>query len=354
MKMKKRIGAGVAAIALALSLAACGEGTGNSASEVMSQVGAQGTANMTPKAILTQSGKASEDLTDIQANMKAEVKMTAQGETMNMDIDMDMIAKESPVRAQMNMDINLSLGGEKQSQAMNMYMLEENGKVSMYLGMDGKWQKASIDLGTSQEQLEKYSKQVDTSVYTQDMLEENGKVSMYLGMDGKWQKASIDLGTSQEQLEKYSKQVDTSVYTQDAEIFENKGVKKVNGKEVVVLEGELTGDDMIAALKDSGIEDQLAQLGQAGMSLEDFKTQSGMKIVGYYDAETLLPVEMTVDMTDYFKEVMEKILTAQNTPVPSDFKVDKYTMTITYTAFGNKVPEINLPAAAQNATTMTL
>ena len=307
MKMKKRIGAGVAAIALALSLAACGEGTGNSASEVMSQVGAQGAANMTPEAILTQSGKASEDLTDVQANMKAEVKMTAQGETMNMDIDMDMIAKESPVRAQMNMDINLSLGGEKQSQAMNMYMLEENGKVSMYLGMDGKWQKASIDLGTSQEQLEKYSKQVDTSVYTQD-----------------------------------------------AEIFENKGVKKVNGKEVVVLEGELTGDDMIAALKDSGIEDQLAQLGQAGMSLEDFKTQSGMKIVGYYDAETLLPVEMTVDMTDYFKEVMEKILTAQNTPVPSDFKVDKYTMTITYTAFGNKVPEINLPAAAQNATTMTL
>ena len=307
MKMKKRIGAGVAAIALALSLAACGEGTGSSTSEVMSQVGAQGTANMTPKAILTQSGKASEDLTDVQANMKAEVKMTAQGETMNMDIDMDMIAKESPVRAQMNMDINLSLGGEKQSQAMNMYMLEENGKVSMYLGMDGKWQKASIDLGTSQEQLEKYSKQVDTSVYTQD-----------------------------------------------AEIFENKGVKKVNGKEVVVLEGELTGDDMIAALKDSGIEDQLAQLGQAGMSLEDFKTQSGMKIVGYYDAETLLPVEMTVDMTDYFKEVMEKILTAQNTPAPSDFKVDKYTMTITYTAFGNKVPEINLPAAAQNATTMTL
>ena len=227
MKMKKRIGAGVAAIALALSLAACGEGTGNSASEVMSQVGAQGTANMTPKAILTQSGKASEDLTDIQANMKAEVKMTAQGETMNMDIDMDMIAKESPVRAQMNMDINLSLGGEKQSQAMNMYMLEENGKVSMYLGMDGKWQKASIDLGTSQEQLEKYSKQVDTSVYTQD-----------------------------------------------AEIFENKGVKKVNGKEVVVLEGELTGDDMIAALKDSGIEDQLAQLGQAGMSLEDFGRRS--------------------------------------------------------------------------------
>ncbi len=307
MKMKKRIGAGVAAIALALSLAACGEGTGSSTSEVMSQVGAQGAANMTPEAILTQSGKASEDLTDVQANMKAEVKMTAQGEIMNMDIDMDMIAKESPVRAQMNMDVNLSLGGEKQSQAMDLYMLEENGKVSMYLGMDGKWQKTSIDLGTSQEQLEKYSKQVDTSVYTQD-----------------------------------------------AEIFENKGVKKVNGKEVVVLEGELTGDDMMAALKESGTEDQLAQLGQAGMNLEDFKTESGMKIVGYYDAETLLPVEMTVDMTDYFKEVMEKILTAQNTPVPSDFKVDKYTMTITYTAFGNKVPEINLPAAAQNATTMTL
>ena len=59
--------------------------------------------------------------------MKAEVKIAAQGETMNMDIDMDMIAKESPVRAQMNMDINLSLGGEKQSQAMNMYMLKENG-----------------------------------------------------------------------------------------------------------------------------------------------------------------------------------------------------------------------------------
>ena len=60
----------------------------------------------------------------------------------------------------------------------------------------------------------------------------------------------------------------------------------------------------------------MAQLGQAGMSLEDFKTQSGMKIVGYYDAETLLPVEMTVDMTDYFKEVMEKILTAQISRFP--------------------------------------
>ena len=145
-----------------------------------------------------------------------------------------------------------------------------------------------------------------------------------------------------------------SVYTQDAEIFENKEGVQVNGKEVVVLEGELTGDDMIAALKDSGIEDQLAQLGQAGMSLEDFKTQSGMKIVGYYDAETLSPCgNHPFDMTDYFKEVMEKILTAQNTG-SSDFKVDKYTMTITYTAFGNKVPEINLPAAAQNATTMTL
>lgn len=299
MKMKKRIGAGIAAVVLALSLAACGEGPGSS-SEVMSQVGAQGAANMTPQAILAQSGKASEDLTDLQANLKAEMKMKAQGQAMEMAIDMDMIAKQNPVRAQMNMDMNVSQGGQKQSQAIDLYMLEENGKVSMYMGMDGQWQKSSIDLSESQEQLKQYSQQVDTSVYTQD-----------------------------------------------AEIFENKGVQKVNGKEVVVLEGKLTGDDMIEALKASGIEDQLTQqLGQSGMSLEDFKTESGMKIVGYYDAETLLPVEMTIDMSDYFKEIMEKVFSAQNTSVPSDFNVEKYSMTITYTAFGDDVPEIKLPAAA--------
>ena len=157
MKMKKRIGAGVAAIALALSSPLCGEGTGNSASEVMSQVGAQGTANMTPKAILTQSGKASEDLTDIQANMKAEVKMTAQGETMKYGYrhGYDRQGKSS---AGTNEHGYQPVFGRRKAIPGYEYVYAGGKRASSHVSGHGwKMDKASIDLGTSQEQLEKYT-----------------------------------------------------------------------------------------------------------------------------------------------------------------------------------------------------
>lgn len=319
MKWKKSIGALLIAAALATSLAACGEGTTNSTTssskpETISQVG-QSAANMTPGEIFSAAKTASTNSSeqDLQAKMTAVIKMsaTAKGESASIDMNLgaDLTAKADPFKMAMNMDLQMQAMGEKQNQKMDMYMIEEDGKCAVYMGADGQWQKQIIDLeGTEFEQLREQSTR---SFNTNDF---------------------------------------TEAFQADAEVFENKGIRKINGKDAVVLEGEISADEMMEALKSAGIEEQLSQL---GLKLSDIQTKSGIKSVVYYDPQTYMPLQMDIDMTDYFNELIQAMMKSELNSNGASMDIEKYTMSIQIVAYGKDVPDVVLPAAAANAKTVT-
>lgn len=311
MKLKKSVGALLIAAALATSLAACGEPTPTTSTpETVSQVG-QSAANMTPAQIFAASKTASKSDSEenMQAKMNAVMKMDASAEgesaSVNMNIDADMTANANPMKMAMNMNLTADMAGQKQSQAMDMYMIEENGKCAVYVGANGQWAKQVVDMeGTEFEELRKQSTQ---SFNTGDF---------------------------------------TDAFNADAEVFENKGIRKLNGKDAVVLEGEINAEDMMGALKSAGIEEQLKQL---GLSLSDLKTQSGIEVTAYYDPQTYMPLQMDIDMTKYFDELVQSMMKSQLNSAGATMDIQQYTMSIQILAYGKDVPDVVLPPEAANA-----
>lgn len=314
MKLKKSIGALVVAGALALSLAACG---GDNGGNVVSKVGQPAAATMSPSELLSAAQKASTNNQEeaMQAKMNAVLKMSGkegkESHSIGLNLDADLVVHTDPMKMSMKMDMDVQADGQKQSQDMQMYILEENGKAAAYMGVGGQWAKQVYDLnGTEFEQLKQQStRSFDTDDFTK-------------------------------------------AFASDAEVLKNKGLTKLNGKDAVLLEGEIDAALMEEALKNAGIEEQLRQL---QISFDDLKTKSGIKVAAYYDPETLMPLQIDMDMTDFFSELMQNVMkAAASSSSDVSIKVDEYTMSVQIVAYGDKnVPDVVLPAAAVTAQTMS-
>lgn len=312
MKLKKKwkasLGAVLAAGVLTLSLAGCGD-------DNVSQVGQAAAAQMSPGDILSASKQASQanHEQDVQAKMNAVMKISgtdgSESHEINLNLDADLIAHQSPMKMSMNMSMDMAMDGERESQDMDMYMIQENDKMAMYMNMDGQWMKQVIALDSEQvEELKASStRSFDTDAFT-------------------------------------------DAFQSDSQVLTNKGITKINGKDAVLLEGELSFEDMEDALKSAGIEDQLRQL---NLTLSDIKPTTGIQVAAYYDPVTYMPLQMDIDLTDFCAELFDALLKNTLSSTNETIKVDQYTMSIQMVAYGKDVPEVVLPAAAAAAQTVS-
>lgn len=313
MKFKKSVGALLVAAALATSLAACGGDSGS-----LSQVG-QSAANMTPAQIFSaskSSAKQNEEL-GMQAKVGAVLDATISGKgegvnmdmDMKMDLDLDLTIKPDPLQMSMNMKADVNAANQQESLVMDMYLVEENGKCAMYANTDGKWTKSVMEIDS--DEFRQAKEEMMKSLNTTDF---------------------------------------TDAFENDAKVFKNKGVQKLNGRDAVLLEGEITGEEIMDLLKDSSMGEQLSTL---GLSASDIQTKSGIKVKAYYDTQTYMPLQMDLDMTDYFKEffqtMMKSSMPSNSLDIEVNADVKQYTMSVQIVSFGEAVPDVVLPAEAVSA-----
>ncbi len=305
MKMKKRAGAVITAALLALSLAACGTQSADSGFSLLtSQVYRTDAeaARLTPAEVLTRSDEAMKGNTDIHAKMQMVMRMSIKSNTVDTYTKLDMVLHQSPLALKMSGEMQISEQGKTGKRQTESYVVEEGGVYRAYSKVGDEWQQTTLD------------------------------------------------DASSAALQQTMRSFDISAYTRNASRFRNAGVKTDGGRDVVVLQGELTGEDMVTALKASGADTQLAQqLAQAGLTLESISTKSGMTITCGYDVETMRPVDMTIDMTGYIQEMMNTLVEAQKASGASanEIKVDQYLVDTRFEAFDEDVPAVTVPQEAR-------
>lgn len=249
MKPKKRLIAVVCVLMMILSLAACGEPT-------------------PPPDPLETAIENLKTVENLQAEVKMDMTMMVNGETVDTKTNMDMIYYVEPLR--MLMEMSTVASGE------------------------------AVSLTVASEQ------------------SEDG-IDVYYTDSENWYYASVDLDDA-DSMQGYEYRPDEAIggYTYTAD-----GTEEVDGVTLYKYTCELTGEAMQEAMNSSGA---MSSMGDTGMSEEDMEEMleslSGLSIKSsiWISEANMLPVRYEMDMTDVMNALMSKIveMTAQNMGVSAD------------------------------------
>ena len=212
---------------------------------------------------------------NLVANIVMGIKQSGISMDLKMDIDMDMEVTNDPAAAHIQADLSMSLMGI--SMEMESYSVEEAGKLVTYSGTAGEWtrQEQSLDQKSA-------------------------------GMN-----AMITGGTSYELQDK---------------------TEKVDGREVYVLNGKVSGKYMEGVMGD-------VSNGMGSVPIDWSKMEMDMVIK--IDKKTKRPVEAEIDCGDTLGELMKGSMGAAGVD-DAEISIDEFVMTCTYKSF-NDVDEIVVP-----------
>ena len=197
------------------------------------------------------------------------------------------------------MEANMDMG-ELGSQAITMYMAEEDGKYYTYTGASGMWMKQSMDKAAFDEAMNSY----DSKAYLEQLV---GSTS-------------------------------TFTFNETTE----------DDKEVYKLDGNITGESLKNMLKTAN---SMSQLGSLGIDYtQAFDSISDLPVTIYIEKESGNLYKMSMDMSDFMKQIMSSMSGAADTDesLNTDVAIDKCDMTITYTGYDN-AENFDIPEEALNA-----
>ncbi len=141
MKTMKRAMLLLLAFAMLFTMAAC--------------AGPADEPEMTAELLLEKTAEAMEGraVTAAHAAIVLDADITAEGETMNMGMDMtmDLLSSTDPYAAYVDMDTNISMMGETMSESYEMYMTVEDDKVMAYYYMEAYEYWSSTEVGSYSE-----------------------------------------------------------------------------------------------------------------------------------------------------------------------------------------------------------
>lgn len=278
MRKGKQILAIGLALVMVLGLCACGS---ESAEQVMQKV-------------MENSGS----LTSLRYEMEMETSMSVMDQSVEMNTFGTAACINEPV--QMEMELNMDMG-EMGSATTTMYVVEEDGLATTYVGAD------------------------------------MGDGNMI------WQKQIMDM----EQMEQYDAQASFDLYMSSAENFQEQGVETINDVKATRYDGVIKGDAMSEVLTSSGM---LAQMSSLGISLEQVEALFGemgdLTVSIWVDKANYLPVKYELDMTDMMQKMIDAVL--NETEEPIGLTVDLMFMSMTIVGV-NDVEEIVIPEAALQA-----
>lgn len=238
-----------------------------------------------------------ESVKNITAKQTMQLSASAAGESINLNIDSDIVAFSDPYKVKMEANMDM---GELGSQAITMYMAEEDGKYYTYTGASGMWMKQSMDKAAFDEAMNSY----DSKAYLEQLV---GSTS-------------------------------TFTFNETTE----------DDKEVYKLDGNITGESLKNMLKTAN---SMSQLGSLGIDYtQAFDSISDLPVTIYIEKESGNLYKMSMDMSDFMKQIMSSMSGAADTDesLNTDVAIDKCDMTITYTGYDN-AENFDIPEEALNA-----
>lgn len=206
----------------------------------------------TPEALLKDIAAKMKDVESTSTNMLLEIAVSAEGEAveLKMDIDSDAVLKSAESYAKGNIDVNML--GMKNAIEMELYQVEEDGKYVNYAGILGQWGRQELD---------------EKPQITTELFDEFGKAF--------------------------------------AEFQLNKNLVKVNGKECFELKGDVSSAVVSYMMysdlsKEMGLEEYFDE-----DELEDMKIPCTLAIY----KKDVLPAQITLDMKGMFDSMsgMEEV-----------------------------------------------
>lgn len=252
-----------------------------------------------PETIITEVQERFADAKSMDATMVMEFAMTSGEDTIEMKTNMDMVAFTDPYKAKINMRMDMGALG---SQEIASYLIQEGESYALYSSYNGTWDKTQLN----QEDFDQ---------------------------------AKTD----------YLNKLSLTMYLSNADSFKMIGNEEVNGKDALKLEGILTGESLETVLNESGILDQL-ELGSMGVSL--FSNVSDMPITLWIEEDSMMPIQISIDMAQVMQEMMDAIMSTVSTITEDTENIDKVeipksNITITYNKIGS-VEDFELPDEIRN------
>ncbi len=143
-----------------------------------------------------------------------------------------------------------------------------------------------------------------TDEYVQNdyLVKEGNDYLSYLNTDSEWYKTTLAQDEIDATFDSYASQLDYSSVIKLLENFTLKGEVEENGKKCNQIEGELKGNNTVDFLECSEAA-EYAGLDYEDMDLTDFPS---MKVDLLLDKDTGDLVKLTVNMTDFMKELAKK------------------------------------------------
>ena len=223
----------------------------------------------------------------ITIDMAIEAEGTSFDMSMKMDMAMESITSSDPVAAYTKTDMVMEYMGQSETQATEIYLVEEDGEFVTYTLFDGDWDRSVVDAAYK----DQMAKGIDYS---------------------------------------YLKDVKDDVLTLE------KKTEKVDGKETYVLSFSVSGDYLTSLGMD------MEELVGMGVDMTDISFPMTM----YIDTETFLPARVTVNlngMSEMLDKMMKESMGDIGAELKMDIKCEDFVSTMTYNV---EVPA--LPAEAEN------
>lgn len=264
------------------------------------------TADFSAADVLKQSLEKMNAVKSMDSAFDTTMKMSMMGESMNMKMTGTMSMISEPILVKMDMVVDMGeLGGK---QTMQMYMEEANGKYITYAGMDGQWVKE------------------ETEAVSQDKI------------------------------------ADMQVYMDSLTNVKAVGKETLQGKELYVVEGTLSGDTIEKFIQQSGALDTAQITAAAGtedmvsaaelqkMVEAMLKDIGDLKMRMWVDPETYYSVKYEIDATDMMQKLMTNMmkqigadLSKEEQSILTAITIDKMVMTMTNSNF-DAVKAFTIPA----------
>lgn len=275
--MKKKIIALLLMMVMILSMSACGTKNGkNSIGDV-----------------LTKAQENSNNAKNMDVTGTLKMTMSAEGETLDMNMDMNMAIFTDPYKAKIGMTLEMGALG---TQSTEMYLITDADKYYTYILIDGAWYKQEMNKAAFESSVSGYN----STVYTDILAECEKDFTM-------------------------------------SEVEEN-------GKSLYKLEGKLTGESMKKMVEATGALDQLKDSGIDTSVASAYENAGDLKMVVYIYKDTYEFYKMSMDM----KDMMESIMNSTSTDASGTVTVDNCTMDMEYTNI-NSATEFELPEEAKDA-----
>ncbi len=224
--------------------------------------------------------------------------------------------------------VELSVSGQTMSMTSAGTIIEQRNPLLGYVNMEIKTSASSAAIKS------------ESYVEMQD-----NKLVCYTSVGEGWQKITTELTNSSQFLQTEN----MNVYLKNAKSFKEIGVEQIGGRDVIKLEGLVTGSSIEEVIKNS---DFFKGSDSSTLPANTFSNLGDMPMTLWVDKTSYLPVKFECNLTDIMKTVLKNL---SGTPSMGGVEIvaNKYLMTMTILKTNDDVADVVIPDEVRTSATET-